>query len=73
MIEQEINILKTLDHKNINKIYDYGVNGVIVKPSGREIPNLVYITLEFVPKGLLFDLCEAAGPMGEDAGRLFMS
>jgi serine/threonine protein kinase len=73
MIEQEINILKNLDHNNINRIYDYGVSGVIVKPSGREIPNLVYITLEYVPGGLLFDLCEAAGPMGEDAGRLFMN
>jgi len=43
-----------------------------VKPSGREICNLVYIILEYVPGGLFFDLCQAAGGMGEDGGRFFM-
>jgi len=50
----------------------YGSDGKIVKPSGREIPNLVYILLEYVPGGLFFNLCQAAGGMGEDGGRFFM-
>ena len=63
--------MRGLDHKNINKIIGYGSDGKIVKPSGREITNLVYIILEYVPGGLFFDLCQAGGGMGEDAGRYF--
>lgn len=72
MIEHEIWILKSLNHKNINRIIGYGTDGVIIKPSGRKIENLVYLILEYVPCGLFFDLCESAGAMGEDAGRFFM-
>lgn len=64
--------MRGLDHKNINKIIGYGSDGKIVKPSGREICNLVYIILEYVPGGLFFDLCQAAGGMGEEGGRFFM-
>jgi len=45
----------------------------VLKPSGREIKNLVYIILEYVSGGLLFDLCQTVGGMGEDAGRFFLS
>ena len=44
-----------------------------MKPSGREIKNLVYILLEYITGGLLFDLCQTVGGMGEDAGRYFLS
>ena len=63
--------MRGLDHKNINKIIGYGSDGKIIKPSGREITNLVYIILEYVPGGLFFDLCQAGGGMGEEAGRYF--
>ena len=53
-------------------IVDYGTDGYVKKPSGREIENLVYIILEYVSGGLLFDLCQTLGGMGEDAGRFFM-
>jgi len=43
-----------------------------LKPSGRKIENLVYILLEFVSGGLLFDLCQTMGGMGEDYGRFFL-
>ena len=42
------------------------------KPSGREIKNLVYILLEYVTGGLLFDLCQTIGGMGEEDGRFFL-
>jgi serine/threonine protein kinase len=29
--------------------------------------------MEFVPGGLLFDLCQTMGAMGENAGRFFVS
>jgi len=52
---------------------DFGDAGQVVKPSGRVISNLVFIIMEFVSGGLLFDLCQTMGAMGEDAGRFFMS
>jgi len=53
-------------------MYEYGDAGKVVKPSGRIIDNLVYIVMEFVQGGLLFDLCQTMGAMGEDAGRFFL-
>jgi len=44
-----------------------------LKPSGRKIENLVYILLEYVSGGLLFDLCQTMGGMGEEYGRFFLS
>lgn len=72
-VEQEIQILQGLNHQNIVNIVGYGSDGHVLKPSGREIKNLVYILLEYVTGGLLFDLCQTVGGMGEDAGRYFMS
>ena len=56
-MEQEIQILQGLKHGNIVNILGYGSDGHVKKPSGREITNLVYILLEYVTGGLLFDLC----------------
>ena len=53
-------------------MYEYGDAGKVIKPSGRVIDNLVYIVMEFVQGGLLFDLCQTMGAMGEDAGRFFL-
>jgi serine/threonine protein kinase len=61
-----------MKHHNIVNILGYGSDGHVKKPSGREINNLVYILLEYVPGGLLFDLCQTVGAMGEDGGRYFM-
>lgn len=71
-VHNEITILKNLDHVGIIRMYDYGDAGRVVKPSGRVIENLVFIIMEFVQGGLLFDLCQTLGAMGEDAGRFFM-
>jgi len=71
-VEQEIQILQGLKHDNIVNILGYGSDGHVKKPSGREISNLVYILLEYVTGGLLFDLCQTIGGMGEDDGRFFL-
>jgi len=65
--------LQGLSHANIVNIIGYGSDGSVKKPSGREIKNLVYILLEYVTGGLLFDLCQTLGGMGEDDGRFFLS
>ena len=56
-VEKEIEILQGLRHSNIINIVKYGSDGHVKKPSGRELTNLVYILLEYVSGGLLFDVC----------------
>lgn len=56
-VEKEIEILKGLSHKNMVDILQFGSDGYVKKPSGKELFNLVYILLEYVSGGLLFDLC----------------
>lgn len=72
-VHNEITILKNMNHEGIVALYGYGDAGLVVKPSGRNINNLVYLLMEFVPCGLLFDLCQTMGAMGENAGRFFLS
>lgn len=72
-IEQEIEILRGLKHDHIVKIEDYGSEGLVLKPSDRKIKNLVYIMMEHVKGGILFELCEKLGGMGETVGRFFMN
>ena len=72
-VHNEITILKNMQHHGIINMYEYGDAGKVVKPSGRVIDNIVYIVMEFVQGGLLFDLCQSMGAMGEDAGRFFLN
>jgi len=72
-VEQEIQILNGLNHKHIVNILGWGSDGHVKKPSGREIKNLVYLQLEYVSGGLLFDVCQTMGGMGEDGGRFLLS
>lgn len=71
MIDSEVNILKDLDHQNINKLIEFGRNGRVIKPSGKEINNLIYMVLEYTPK-CLFDVCKSYGGLGESAGQFLM-
>jgi serine/threonine protein kinase len=54
---KEVAVLETLKHKNIVQIYDFGDDGKIVKASGRVKEHIVYIVLEYVAGGLLFEIC----------------
>jgi len=56
-VHNEITILKNLQHQGIISMCEYGDSGQVLKPSGRVIENLVFIIMEFVQGGLLFDLC----------------
>ena len=74
----EVLALQALKHKNIIKIFEYGDNGQVFKPtSGRTVGNLVYIVIEYVQGGLLlFDLCQLVGTnggFGEECGRFLFS
>lgn len=67
-----MNVLKQMDHPGIVKLFDSGMNGTVVKPSGQRVNNLVYLLMEHVSNGTLFSLCEKNGEMGENAGRFFL-
>ena len=56
-VEAEIQILRQLKHAGIVGLVEYGDQGVVEKPSGRIINNMVYLIMEFVQGGLLFDVC----------------
>lgn len=60
-----------MNNKNIVKMIDYGTHGEIVKPSGKMIKDIVYITMEYISGGLMFNLCQNLGGMGENVGRMF--
>jgi len=45
----------------------------VAKPNGKEMGNIVFLMLEYVSGGLLFDMCQSLEKMGEDAGRYFMT
>ena len=45
----EVLALQAFKHKNIIKIFEYGDNGQVFKPSsGKTVGNLVYIVIEYV-------------------------
>ena len=72
-VHNEITILKNMNHPGLIMMNGYGDSGQVIKPSNRHIENLVYIMMEFVPGGLLFDLCQTMGAMGENGGRFFFT
>jgi serine/threonine protein kinase len=72
-VHNEITILKNMSHHGVVAMHGYGDSGEVVKPSGRHISSLVYIMMEYVDRGLLFDLCQTMGAMGENAGRFFIT
>ena len=47
-VESEIQILRSLKHSGIISLVEYGDQGVVEKPSGRKIDNMVYLILELV-------------------------
>lgn len=71
-IQNEIDILKALDNQRIVKLIEAGQDGAILNISGSVTHNLIYILLEYIPGGTLFNFCHLFGPMGEDTGRFFL-
>lgn len=68
---KEVAVLETLRHRNIVGIFDFGDDGRIVKASGRVKELVVYIVMEYVAGGLLFEICQDLGKLGENSARAF--
>jgi len=57
------------NHDSVVKIKGFGTDGVVVRPKGQRCPDLVYILMEYVEGGILFDFVQKMGGSGEQAGR----
>jgi len=57
IIENEIQILYSLNHSNIIKVLDYGTDGIVIKKKST-FNNITYILLEYAERGSLYDICE---------------
>ena len=72
-IEREVQILKSLNHPNINKLIEHDNEGSInVEPSGIEMDNVSYMMLEFVAGVPCYKLSAKVGALGEDIGLYLM-
>ena len=66
-------IHEKLKHDKIIKLHSSGLDGKIKTQSGKTIENVVYLVMEYVPQGILFDVCQSLGGLGEDVGRFFFA
>ena len=60
-----------LNHKNIIKIIESGEDGKLSQ-GGKKYQNLVYIIMDYVPEGLLFDIIESLQGVGEIVAHYFI-
>jgi len=60
-VVREVAVLQALKHKSIVQIIEFGDGGRIVKSSGKVKENVVFIVLEYVAGGLLFEICQDVG------------
>ena len=69
-IQHEIQALNSLNHPNIVHIYGSSLNAVYKCKSGREY-DVIYIAMELLPKGELFDVLFFTGRMEEQIARVY--
>ena len=70
-INEEVTVMKMLDHPNIVKLVEFGEDGKVVGPMCNE--GLTYIVMEYSEGVTLFDLWSNYGkPIGEQYGRFLM-
>ena len=71
-VKREIEIQESIKHENAVQILDHGFDGVLVRPNGRKITNLVYFVLENMGEHTLYNFVENCGGMGQITGRYFL-
>jgi serine/threonine protein kinase len=65
MIDNEVLLMKELNHPNIVEMLDFDNQGFIEEPTGERIENVCYMLLEHCP-ARLDHFCQKSGPLGEN-------
>lgn len=52
-------------HQNIVEVIESGDDGIIQKPDGSKMTGLYYMVMDYVPAGMLFDVCSHFEGVGE--------
>ena len=73
LIQAEVTTLSKLSHPHIVNMYDYNENGIVTaSPSGIQ-KKVLFMALELVPNGELFDYLATTGKFSEPMCRLYFS
>jgi serine/threonine protein kinase len=67
---KEVNALSKLKHPNIIKMHDYSDDSLVNRPNGSTI-EVIYISLEYIPNGEIFDYIAESGRFSEDESRYY--
>ncbi len=71
-VKTEAEIMKTLDHKNIVRIFSAEVNGVLKKPNKTD-KEVMYVVLELAENGELYDYVKDTSSFSEDEVRFYFT
>lgn len=70
LIANEVATMSSLAHPHLIKLYQYSDKGVIEKANGKQLP-VLYLALELVTGGELFDYIAASGSFSERLARRY--
>ena len=70
LVKNEVDTLKSLDHKNIIKLLDYYDSATVIKADGRK-KNVFCLVLEFAKNGELFNFIAQGGALPEKVCRYY--
>jgi len=68
LVANEAKVMKQLDHPNIIKLYEYNDKGIIEKSNGKRI-SVIYLVLELITGGELFEYVALTGRFSEKLAR----
>ena len=68
LVLNEVKVMSALDHPNIIKLHEYSDKGVLEKSSGQKLP-VLYLVLDLVTGGELFDSVASSGRFSEKTAR----
>jgi len=69
-MQNEVNVMKKINHKYLVNFIDVEINGVYTKKDGTK-KKVIYIVLELAEGGELFDFIAQSGPFSEKVCRFF--
>ncbi|OMJ93473.1 hypothetical protein SteCoe_3595 [Stentor coeruleus] len=71
LMQNEVQVLSNLAHKNIVTFINSSENGIYVKKNNKGTYSCMYIIMEFCPNGTLFDLLYNSGSLSEPIVRFY--